>query len=122
MAVMRSLLVLPSGILLLFLASTVLGAADYPKGTAGLKLERAKMASVSFSHESHAGKAKVACARCHHADPQAPKACTTCHQREAQEKKVGARDAFHETCIDCHKDVAAKGAKAPVKCNECHKK
>lgn len=122
MAVKRSLFVLPFGVLLLFLASAALNAAEYPKGTASLKLEDPKMAPVSFSHESHVDKAKIDCVTCHHADPQAPKTCTTCHRKVAKDKTVAAKDAFHKNCIGCHKHRTAKGAELPIKCNECHKK
>jgi len=117
-----SLFVLMCGLFFFLFASTIVGAADYPKGAVEVKLEGAKMAPVSFSHETHATKAKVDCVKCHHADAQSPKACTTCHKAEAKDKAPGAKDAFHKTCQGCHKDAAAKGAKAPTKCNECHKK
>lgn len=40
----------------------------------------------------------------------------------------GGEAAFHDvkgesgTCIDCHKKENASGKKAPLKCQECHKK
>ena len=42
--------------------------------------------------------------------------------------KTRLQAAFHDvkaqsgTCIDCHKKENAKGKKAPLKCQECHKK
>jgi hypothetical protein len=106
---------------LILLGLTAVHAADYPKGAVSLKLDGAKMAPVSFPHEVHVA-AKVECVKCHHKDADAPKACTTCHQKDAKGNAPGAKDAFHTKCQTCHKDAAAKGAKAPTKCNECHKK
>ena len=122
MRIKSSLFVLLSGLSFIFLTSTIVVAADFPKEAVTVKLEGAKMAPVSFSHDTHVNKAKVECAKCHHKDAQAPKACTTCHKAEAKDKTLAAKDAFHNMCQGCHKEAAAKGAKAPTKCNECHKK
>jgi hypothetical protein len=122
MRIKSSLFVLLFCLSFLFLASTVVTAADYPKGPVTVKLEGAKMAPVTFSHETHVTKNKLECAKCHHKDAQDPKACMTCHKQEAKDKAPAAKDAFHTLCQGCHKEAAAKGAKAPTKCNECHKK
>jgi len=107
----------------LFFFSLSASAADYPKEPVTIKMEGAKMAPVTFPHEVHVVKAKVACATCHHKDAQSPKACTTCHDpKEAKGGAPLAKDAFHERCQGCHKESAAKGMSAPTKCNECHKK
>jgi hypothetical protein len=95
-------------------------SADAPKEKLNLKAEGGKMAPVPFSHETHK---KIDCVKCHHKDPKDPKACTTCHMvKEVKNKAPVAKDAFHNLCITCHKEVAAKGTKVPTKCNECHKK
>jgi hypothetical protein len=107
----------------LLLVSIAAPAAEYPKAPIVIKVEGAKMPPVTFPHEIHVNTVKVACATCHHKDAQNPKACTTCHG--AKEVKGGAptaKDAFHTRCLGCHKESAAKGMKAPTKCNECHKK
>ncbi len=79
------------------------------------------MAPVTFSHTSHVDKAKIDCAKCHHKDAQNPKACTECHGvKQAKDNAPLAKDAFHNQCQNCHKQL--KGIKAPTKCNECHKK
>ncbi len=107
----------------LLLFSIAAPAAEYPKEPITIKLEGAKMPPVTFPHETHVDKVKVACATCHHKDAQNPKACTTCHG--AKEAKGGAplaKDAFHTRCQGCHKESAAKGLSTPTKCNECHKK
>ena len=107
------------GAFFLFLVSSFALAADAPKGPVEVKLEGAKMAPITFSHEKHA---KVDCAKCHHKDAQAPKGCETCHGKEAKGATLAGKDAFHNACQGCHKDAAAKGTAAPTKCNECHKK
>ena len=109
------------GITLLLFAAAV-GAADAPKGPVTIKLDGAKMAPVVFSHAIHIEKAKAECVKCHHKDAQGPKACTTCHGKEEKGATPAAKDAFHKLCQTCHKEMVAKGAKAPTKCNECHKK
>jgi hypothetical protein len=99
-----------------FLLVGVTQAAEAPKGSATIKADGAKMAPVSFSHESHG---KVECVKCHHKDADSPKACKTCH--DIKEVKNGAskiQDAFHKSCQTCHKEQG----KGPTKCNECHKK
>ncbi len=97
-------------------------AAEHPKQPIAIGLEGGKMPPVSFSHDVHVEKQKIGCATCHHKDPQNPKACTVCHGKEAKDSQPAARDAFHARCQGCHKDMAAKGLKAPIKCMECHKK
>ncbi len=106
-----------------FLLVGVAQAAEPPKGPVVIKAEGAKMAPVTFSHAVHVDKVKVECVTCHHKDADNPKACTTCH--DLKEVKNGApkiQDAFHKLCQTCHKERDEKGAKAPTKCNECHKK
>jgi hypothetical protein len=97
-------------------------AAEYPKTPITIKLEGAKMSPVVFSHAPHGEKQKIECVTCHHKDPQDPKDCTTCHGKEAKGAQPAAKDAFHTRCQTCHKEMAAKGLKAPTKCMECHKK
>jgi predicted CXXCH cytochrome family protein len=93
--------------------------------TITLKMEGAKLAPVVFPHITHVEKAKIECVKCHHKekDPAQPEPCAKCHPpKEAKEGAVALKDAFHKQCIDCHKDMVAKGNKAPTKCTECHKK
>jgi hypothetical protein len=94
-----------------------------PGNTITLKLENAKLAPVTFSHDVH-GKT-VNCIVCHHKDksPTGPEKCGTCHLvREVKEKAPPIQDAFHGKCQSCHKENAAKGVKAPIRCNDCHRK
>jgi hypothetical protein len=118
---MRGSVVRLSLILLgVFAAFTLVGvtyAADAPKGAVSIKADGAKMAAVSFSHEKHA---KVDCAKCHHVKDKPPAACSSCHDlKEAKNNAPKIQDAFHKTCLECHK---AAGGNAPTKCNDCHKK
>jgi Class III cytochrome C family len=107
-------------------------AAQRPKGKVTLP---AKLGAVTFDHEDHAGKRKIACTTCHHASkPQKPQVsenqrCRDCHTMPAAPPmKTSLQAAFHDskggtgTCIDCHKKSVASGTPAPVKCLECHKK
>jgi outer membrane biosynthesis protein TonB len=104
-------------------------AAQRPKGKITLP---AKLGTVTFDHENHAGKRGIACTTCHHPSrPQKPlasenQACRDCHTMPAAPPmKTSRQAAFHDpkgatgTCIDCHKQ---KGGLAPVKCLQCHKK
>jgi hypothetical protein len=107
-------------VLAAFLLVGVTHAAEAPKGPVVIKADGAKMAPVTFSHETHS---KVECVKCHHKDADNPKACKTCHDiKEVKNNASKIQDAFHKACQTCHKEQAEKGAKAPTKCNECHKK
>jgi hypothetical protein len=114
--------VLLFAVLFFLVGSTVVCAAQPPDKPTVLRLEGGKMPPVTFSHATHVDQNKIDCAKCHHKDVQAPKACTTCHGREAKGKAPASKDAFHTVCQTCHNEAAAKGAKAPTKCTECHKK
>lgn len=61
-----------------------------------------KQGQITFDHSKHA---KLDCTKCH-ADAKGGKI--------ALDKTKG-----HELCLGCHK--AETAAKAPTKCNECHK-
>jgi len=95
-------------------------AAEAPKAPVVIKADGAKMAPVTFAHEKHS---KVECAKCHHKDADSPKACKTCHDiKEVKNNAPKIQDSFHKVCQTCHKEQAEKGASAPTKCNDCHKK
>ena len=109
------------------------GQAEKQPGTVILK--GAPLGGVSFDHPAHVKHANNKCETCHHpSKPEKPnktpnQKCDDCHTKAAAAPmKTRYQAAFHDpmakkgTCIDCHqKDAAAKG-KAPVKCNDCHKK
>lgn len=79
-------------------------------------------APVVFEHKKHQERVEGKCVTCHHTikEGEQPTACRDCHNKEGA--KVALKDAFHKTCKDCHKKENEAGKKAPVKCNECHKK
>ena len=92
--------------------------------TVTLKLEGATMAPVTFSHTTHAQKAKINCVVCDHKDkdPKQAQSCRTCHQiTGTKDNAPPAKDIFHKKCQTCHKESTAKGVKAPTQCMECHK-
>lgn len=93
------------------------------------------MGGVRLDHKAHGQHANNDCATCHHpSKPQKPatapqQACSDCHTKTATAPmKTRLQAAFHDpmaksgTCIDCHRKQNAKGRKAPLKCQECHKK
>ncbi len=103
-----------------------------PKGKVTLP---AKLGTVTFDHPRHADAMGIACTTCHH--PGRPEktlaaeqqACRECHTSPASPPmKTNLQAAFHDpkaaagTCITCHREAAAKGKQAPVRCMDCHKK
>jgi len=109
-----------------FLFAISLAYAQQPQDVYDLKLEGAKFPPVKFNHAKHTTDYKVDCKVCHHkeADPKVKaQKCTDCHDpAEVKDGSPKAMDAFHKTCIECHKKQAEAGKAAPTKCNECHKK
>ncbi len=88
---------------------------------------------VKFDHAAHSKKPGATCTTCHHASkPAKPmkaaqEKCGDCHTRVATAPMTTKlQAAFHDPmakkgiCVDCHVKDATK--KAPLKCNECHKK
>jgi hypothetical protein len=113
-------------------------AAPGPKNAAVddvVILKGAPIGGVRLEHKLHAERAGNDCTVCHHpSKPQKPakdphQACSDCHTKAAAAPmKTRYQAAFHNptaqsgTCVDCHKAENAKGKKAPLKCQECHKK
>ena len=108
-------------------------AAQGAKEPGTVVLKGNPMGGVKFDHKLHTERAGKKCETCHHASkPEKPskiatQKCQDCHTKTAAAPmKTAARGAFHDpmakkgTCIDCH--AGAKDKKAPLKCNECHKK
>jgi len=94
-------------------------------GSMMLKREGGKFGPVPFSHPIHTEKAKVDCATCHHKDkdPRQPQGCMPCHDiKDVKNGTIPIKDAYHKSCITCHRGASEKGANAPTKCNDCHKK
>jgi hypothetical protein len=130
----RMLLLSAAGALALALAAPVV-TAQAPKEPATVILKGAPLGGVKFDHASHAKTNKVACTTCHHAAMKekpakaANQKCSDCHTKvAAAPMKTNYRSAFHDAtaktglCVTCHQKENAAGKKAPIKCNECHKK
>ena len=76
---------------------------------------QAKKPPVVFPHKEHQEEG-IDCVKCHHTakGPEDAKSCFECHGKDANAPTV--KDAFHGSCIACHKEMA----KGPTKCKECH--
>jgi hypothetical protein len=128
----RSIIVIGVALAVAFTTSLTLRAqAGNPPGTVVLK--GASLGGVKFDHAKHAKLADGKCVACHH--PSKPEQalqkpnqnCQDCHTRTVTAPmKTRSQLAFHDgpakkgVCIDCH--LKAEAGKAPLKCNECHKK
>ena len=83
-------------------------------------------ASVTLNHKKHADT--ISCSECHHEwkkeEKKPPQICNECHKEKVEEKKVGLKNAYHNTCTGCHKKLTAQGKNAgpTVKCVDCHPK
>lgn len=77
-----------------------------------------KLGKVTFPHKAHVDRGTT-CKTCHHtlaADTDTPdKKCLDCHTEDSE---VKPKDAYHKTCVECHKT----GKAGPTKCKECHVK
>lgn len=82
-------------------------------------------------HQLHIEAEDNRCESCHHVyDANAKKlvpgkgqekACRHCHQAEEGGPVLSLRQASHQSCIDCHRQIIAEIANvAPVKCSGCH--
>jgi hypothetical protein len=79
--------------------------------------------NVLFDHKTHTDISGygLSCGDCHHtltedeyADAQT---CSECHELDEGDEEMPKRaDAFHQQCINCHKDFGA----GPVECSGCH--
>jgi hypothetical protein len=130
----RTLMVGMAGTLALAIAAPSL-TAQAPKPPASVILTGAAIGGVKLDHAAHAGAYKVACTTCHHPSMKEKPAksehqkCSDCHTKvAAAPMKTNYRDAFHDAmaksglCVTCHMQENKAGKKAPLKCNECHKK
>jgi DnaJ-class molecular chaperone len=73
---------------------------------------------VAFSHEAHTLMAED-CATCHHHSEagQTP-SCDKCHGASKESGVPGLKDAYHQQCMGCHREMEM----GPTKCAECHTK
>jgi hypothetical protein len=82
---------------------------------------------VTFNHTKHGA---LGCATCHHTEKELKaggtpaKLCFDCHGPEAKDKQLDTYELIHGktgSCLNCHKNnEAAKAAKAPTGCKDCH--
>jgi hypothetical protein len=94
--------------------------------------------NVLFDHKTHSAESGYAlsCNDCHHHPQEAdlracgdchrppdngeetPQACLDCHEPDEIEgmDMIKKADAFHDQCINCHKDFGA----GPEECQSCH--
>jgi len=105
--------------LLVFLAivavvGTAFAAIAADNGPAEIKLDKAKMGVVTFQHATHQGLTE--CKTCHHTGGY--ETCDSCHGEKADGAKLKYKDAIHNTCKGCHKEMK----KGPTKCKGCHVK
>ncbi len=92
---------------------------------------------LHFRHEKAAAIVSPAadgsgnCGACHHLyDKEKQKTyyqkgrednCRYCHLQQASKDASGIRQAAHNSCVVCHRDLMEKGAKAgPLTCRACH--
>jgi hypothetical protein len=73
---------------------------------------------VAFAHEAHTLMAED-CATCHHHSEagQTP-SCDKCHGASKESGVPGLKDAYHQQCMGCHKEMDM----GPTGCAECHTK
>ena len=79
--------------------------------------------AVEFNHKAHTEALESpSCETCHRVDEQgvfSPRLASTL-DIDTREALV---DAYHDTCIDCHRERDAEGLVAgPVTCGECHRR
>ncbi len=126
----------------LLTAAVVSAAQAQPAKTSGTEdvkdviiLGGGPLGGVKFEHRLHVERDPGQCVVCHHTSkPEKPEtkpnqACRDCHTKPLPAgMKTTKQAAFHRSsgqaglCIDCHKQVNAKGKKSPQKCVECHLK
>jgi len=70
------------------------------------------MATVVFSHDDHAGKAKLKCSECHY----------QIYTDHAQHKAVGMDGMWQgKSCGACHNGTRSFSVKSKQHCGRCHK-
>jgi len=73
------------------------------------------------------------CAACHHVldeekgklvyEEEEADACIECHAAQAEEGIPAIREAYHESCTVCHRQMIKSEKKAgPTTCGQCHSK
>lgn len=125
---MKRVMVLCIAVVFLAVAGVVMAApADtaapaVPEGEIMIKAPEMKKPPVPFKHATHA---QYECSKCHHTwnGEGAPKKCTACHGMKKEGKKLDIKEAAHQSCRGCHRDMKKAGEKTgPTPCSGCHKK
>ncbi|MBW2146479.1 MAG: cytochrome c3 family protein [Deltaproteobacteria bacterium] len=88
-----------------------------------------KRPKAVFDHNKHVDDIKIDCNSCHHTMKEAEpvKTCNAqgCHGEKKEGDKpglTGMKNAFHGSCLACHKKQKKAGKKSPTKCSACHVK
>jgi hypothetical protein len=93
-----------------------------------------KRATPGFDHTLHEESlGETGCAYCHHVlDTEKNKlvysegeetGCMDCHTSKKQGNILAIREASHQTCTGCHRNMKkTKKTTGPSTCGECHKK
>lgn len=78
---------------------------------------------VTFEHRLHAMDRGIPCIDCHHnmATAGTPKCAPGCHTLAGQGDVIKLEQAFHDSCLGCHKSPP-KGKSPPIECVQCHVK
>jgi hypothetical protein len=75
-----------------------------------------------FDHKKHTD---FKCQDCHHTwkEGEKVKKCGECHLKKEKDKTLDLKDAFHDSCMDCHKKLKREKKKyGPTGCSKCHPK
>ncbi len=136
-------LLLAAGISVLFLANGLYAGTkfygeitiDYNKYPERY-FKLSKRNYVEFPHALHVMDFELSCEQCHHLDLKMGdevQPCADCHIELTPTKKnrksiILLRNAYHATCIDCHKEFNKKAgdprgfdeSAPPTSCSECH--
>jgi len=84
-----------------------------------------KFAPVPFTHKRHYVDYEIPCRACHHAWTldvrDNPIKCKECHKGKDISKAILLRNAFHRSCLNCHRDLRReKKDTGPIGCKDCH--
>ena len=119
---MKKVVALVAIVAFLAVAMVAFGNPAAPAGDIEItKTEGGKKAAVTFSHAKHAA---VECVTCHHnyKGDAAPQKCAACHGAKKDGKKLDNKNAAHQTCRGCHRDMKKAGKQTgPTPCKGCHK-
>jgi c(7)-type cytochrome triheme protein len=95
------------------LVAVITGASAWAvTGGGDINFPAQGMATVVFSHDEHAGKAKLKCSDCHY----------QIYTNHAQHKAVGMDGMRHgRSCGACHNGTRSFSVASQQHCGRCHK-